>query len=161
MFRNIYTNLIPSVIEGVIMVRQVEKQAPLWLRNKIKKLSIQERHSLIKFKNNTRETKMIKHAQRRGIYVIYKGKKCIYVGKVKDSKNRKDGKMRTLSDRLYDLATGGSHTLVKRHKTNLKDLKNYSVRMIACRPKDKRSLLEHYAIAVLRPVHYEDDGCMD
>jgi hypothetical protein len=143
------------------MVRQSEKQAPLWLRNKLGKLTKQKKHSLSKFKNNTRETRMIKHAQRRGIYVIYQGKKCIYVGKVKDSKNRKDGKMRTLSDRLYDLATGGSHTLVKRHNTSLKDLKNYSVRMIACRPKNKRSLLEHYAIAVLRPVHYEDDGCMD
>jgi len=33
--------------------------------------------------------------------------------------------------------------------------------MLAVKQKDKRSLLEHYAIGVLQPVHYEDDGCLD
>lgn len=97
------------------MARSKEKTVPLWVRNKLKKLCNQERHSLILFKRKTGKVKKVKHAQQQGVYVIYKGKMCIYVGKVKDCGTRKDGKMRTLSDRLYDLSIGGSHTLVKRH----------------------------------------------
>ncbi|MBM3212162.1 hypothetical protein FJZ33_08080 [Candidatus Poribacteria bacterium] len=93
-----------------------------------------------------------------GIYILIENNQCLYIG------NAGERGGYGISQRLKDLFTN-SHTLSysnkhgTRHNVSRKRLLKCRVQWCIEKNPKTRSLLEHYFIARLRPVHFNGDGC--